>query len=367
MKIKLSENIKRLRTERGILQKEFAEALSVTPQSVSRWETGQAYPDIEMLPRIADFFDLSIDELLGVGMSFAARKKQQLDEVRSKVKGENDFHNRRRVCSILEELAANGDCQIKFFREALSLYHLGGIGIESVERAREYCREMLSKCAGDERIRNLQNILLIEEEQNVERWREFVSNDSFLACWDDLLLWRYAYGTKHQERWEQTRQNIVHASLWKLIQSLICGVPDHSQKAGSFIFHTLNPYENYKAALETLDLFSHEEGDVYLDLRIYVEIRMAAVLFGTGQDAAGFATLERLTSHIRTFEKLKNKMRRGSVSFLSEIERFTSGIDIKNCISDVCLELRRAEFNCARHDARFLHFSEMVEEICRET
>ena len=65
MKLKISENIKNLRISKGLTQSELALLLSVTPQSVSRWEKGQAYPDIETLPLIANIFDVSYDELMG--------------------------------------------------------------------------------------------------------------------------------------------------------------------------------------------------------------------------------------------------------------------------------------------------------------
>lgn len=66
MTIYLSENIKRLRRERELTQESLAEFLGVTFQSVSKWERGESYPDITMLPEIAGFFKVSVDELLGV-------------------------------------------------------------------------------------------------------------------------------------------------------------------------------------------------------------------------------------------------------------------------------------------------------------
>lgn len=66
MKLNIGENIKRLRKERDITQEEFAEVLGVSCQSVSRWENNTCYPDIELVPTIAEFFGISTDKLMGV-------------------------------------------------------------------------------------------------------------------------------------------------------------------------------------------------------------------------------------------------------------------------------------------------------------
>ena len=63
--INLATNIMRLRKELHLTQGDLAGFLGVTKASVSKWETGQSYPDIETLPKIATYFGVSIDELLG--------------------------------------------------------------------------------------------------------------------------------------------------------------------------------------------------------------------------------------------------------------------------------------------------------------
>ncbi len=61
----LSTGIKQLRRARGLNQVELAKKLSVTKQTVSNWENDNIQPSIEMLERIADFFNVSTDYLLG--------------------------------------------------------------------------------------------------------------------------------------------------------------------------------------------------------------------------------------------------------------------------------------------------------------
>ena len=65
MAFSLKENIKNLRTAKGLNQVEFAKAIGVTKQCVSNWENDNVLPSIEMLEKIANFFSVSTDYLLG--------------------------------------------------------------------------------------------------------------------------------------------------------------------------------------------------------------------------------------------------------------------------------------------------------------
>ena len=62
----LNQRIRELRTLRNISQVELASALGVTKQSVSNWENDNIQPSIEMLIKLANFFGVSTDYLLGI-------------------------------------------------------------------------------------------------------------------------------------------------------------------------------------------------------------------------------------------------------------------------------------------------------------
>ena len=64
MKLYIGEQLKALRKEKRITQETLADVLGVSYQSVSRWELGVCYPDMELLPIIANYFGVSIDKLL---------------------------------------------------------------------------------------------------------------------------------------------------------------------------------------------------------------------------------------------------------------------------------------------------------------
>ena len=65
MKLPLHANIKMLRQQFGLSQVDFGQRLNVTKQCVSNWENDNVVPSIDMLVKIADFFNVSTDYLLG--------------------------------------------------------------------------------------------------------------------------------------------------------------------------------------------------------------------------------------------------------------------------------------------------------------
>lgn len=89
-----------LRKRKGITQKELADIFSVSMQTISKWETGVAYPNIMMLATISEYFEVSTDMLLGVvpleeeyEYSEAGNKEYWVNRVSYLEKIENDMWN----------------------------------------------------------------------------------------------------------------------------------------------------------------------------------------------------------------------------------------------------------------------------------
>ncbi|QTD42144.1 helix-turn-helix domain-containing protein [Sporosarcina sp. Te-1] len=61
----LGQRLKKLRLDRKLTQKQLAEKIKVTHVSISGYENGNRYPDTDTLQRLADYFDVSTDYLLG--------------------------------------------------------------------------------------------------------------------------------------------------------------------------------------------------------------------------------------------------------------------------------------------------------------
>lgn len=77
---KIGSFLKELRKEKGITQEQFAEVLSVSGRTVSRWETGSNMPDISLLVNIAEYFDVSIPEIIN-GEKKSENMNEEVKEV----------------------------------------------------------------------------------------------------------------------------------------------------------------------------------------------------------------------------------------------------------------------------------------------
>lgn len=105
--ITISKNITDLRKKKGITQEQLAAALNISPQAVSKWETNTSQPDVQTLPLIADYFDVSIDYLF-YGQEYAY----------------NDIYNQ-----IFDKIAAYPQMSKASYKDALTVFAYAHHGI----------------------------------------------------------------------------------------------------------------------------------------------------------------------------------------------------------------------------------------------
>lgn len=138
----IGSKIKELRKSNKLTQEQLAEYLNVSPQAVSKWETGMSSPDIDMIPKIASFFTVTIDELM--------------DYDRQKIIDEVDALVAESVPLRKEPAKAEA-----FYREALKKYPNNEVLLNCLlmvipnDRAKEKIEigERLLDCASDDEIR----------------------------------------------------------------------------------------------------------------------------------------------------------------------------------------------------------------------
>ena len=148
----IGQKIKELRQENNLTQEELAEELGVSPQAISRWENSTTYPDITILPIIANMFDVTIDYLLD-------RESYKKDEELKKIIEQDDELSKygkikEREKLLLESLKKypnNWDLKSRL----LSVYHVQTANDEESDKyyqqkAIELGHNILDKCNIDE-------------------------------------------------------------------------------------------------------------------------------------------------------------------------------------------------------------------------
>lgn len=134
----LSTRIKNSRKSKDITQEQLAEILGVSTQAVSRWECGITCPDIMLLPRLAEIFGITVDELLGVN------EKEKMQEINSIIEeAEANIDNNHTVEPIVSLRAAlqkypNND------RLLCTLMYALYVACEDEELCKEYDEEIIA-------------------------------------------------------------------------------------------------------------------------------------------------------------------------------------------------------------------------------
>ena len=154
MVIKIGAKIKVLRKSANVTQEKFADYLGITPQAISRWESENAYPDIEIIPSIANFFNVTTDELLGVDIQ---KKQEKLNEIYNLLKEKSSKGLMDDGITICRNAINEFPNDYKLLRE-LSAFLSGKSGMtENTEERQKYDKEaiainerILEDCTDDE-------------------------------------------------------------------------------------------------------------------------------------------------------------------------------------------------------------------------
>ncbi len=237
-KIKIGEKIRLLRKKNDVTQDRLAEHLGVTPQAVSRWESGVCYPDMNALPAIADYFSVSMDELL------CYNNVQKESKVRAYREEVEHLLDHDRVTDALELLRrAMADVPSDYALQldtagVLSLYadliseSATGERVEAAVKAAlseavSLCRHILDDCT-DDRLRDETKKTLCDiyshQLGDDRQAREIAEQLHSLAFSEEIIKATVLTG---DIAFEQAQQNLIlfADNIWWHLYNLAC-VPD---------------------------------------------------------------------------------------------------------------------------------------------
>jgi len=204
MKLNIGQNLRNLHRSADMTQDELAVKLGVTFQTVSRWENGGSYPDIEFLPAIAGVFGVTVDHLLGMNTE---KKQKQLNEIVHRLLDAIRTHPREddTVIAILRELRRDMRQYAECISEIHSVWHAlrwykNNAPAKLLEEIRLFHQEY---CLYAPRVTDMWwpawVMSVIEDDEHLEELlKKYCSQKKFTV--EELLLNRYSLRGEEEKR-----------------------------------------------------------------------------------------------------------------------------------------------------------------------
>ncbi len=182
MKIPFAENLKKLRRAKDMTQDDLAQFLGVTFQAVSKWERNEGYPDITMLPVIANYFEVTVDSLLGNDI---ISKEERIEQYRNEYWWLNKHSTMDEAAAIAKKAYAEYPYEwgiIEIYILSLTRGFSQLPDGETLIELRRLCDFVMEKCPDSiVRKRAVYSMIFAEDDEHVERWfKEAPDNFDYL-------------------------------------------------------------------------------------------------------------------------------------------------------------------------------------------
>lgn len=307
----VAEKIRTKRRERNITQDELAQALGVTFQSVSRWENEAAYPDIELLPKIAAYFEITTDELLGAEedtrkLEAQKKKREYIDmlyhnpeisleqKYKTAMKAYSEFNNEFPFAITAVEILVYNN--IKPREEALPI-------------VRDLCADVLDRSyKGAERGVILTMIYTYEDEDKLSNWYKYASSYSTI---DELYELRY-YRLNDVDKCNLQRQINLYDGLNKVFDC------DFGRRHKTKYKDSDASIVGQSKILEIIDLLRDptEDIDGWIGRRAFTYLSLSDAYFGSGRHTEGYEALDKA---VELYEKIFSLPKNTELGFNSPI------------------------------------------------
>lgn len=362
MKIQIAENIKNLRKARGYTQSDLAIFLSVSPQAVSRWEKGQAFPDITLLPMLAKHLGATIDEIMGnEGQRSECLKKELLERKMANIDDESEkMENELRVLDIYEELAHTElPYLINYFRDLMNIKNHKRFILKDfesrIESARQMIRDRLRISNMRDRVILLSTVAAYEDEENLTRWEDEHRFPEYIRAnfWDELLLTRYTR-EQNTNKLSEHNQKILYEHIKSAVYYLTDSVHGDMRAKGT----EFGDPERYKTALDTLSLYSTQVDDIFIYTRIIAEARCAEALLMNDRLEESLVMFALAAEHLAVLYQIpEGSVLCGSVPALGSVRYVIDNFDkLEKCVFNLGGYDKNPLFDTLRTEKRFVEY-----------
>lgn len=221
-----SQNLAELRKKRGVTQDELAEFIGVTKASVSKWENGQSMPDIQLLPLLASYFNVTIDELVGYQAQLSKEQIRAAYQSFSAAFAERPFDE---VMEESRKMVKKYYSCYPFLVQICVLWLNHSIELTDKEKQlavweemKRLCRHISANCRDEglcNNVRSLQAMIDLQsgKPQEVIESLEEILSPIHCSFQDEGLLTQAYQMTGQKERAEQFTQMMMYLHLLSLL------------------------------------------------------------------------------------------------------------------------------------------------------
>lgn len=295
MKLNFGNQIRLNRRRMNLTQEQLAEKFGTSPQAISRWEIGATYPDIEMLPMIASFFETSVDSLLGVTEE---EKEKRCSELQKSFEIAVRAKNVQETVEIMREIRRNlKDYQQYWFWGMYNeIWEVRLFQDKSVlEEMRLLAEEVFRVCPKDQHYDVIECMANMEDDEHIDAFLDAYASREDMSR-STLLFNRYKM-REELDKIEPVRQYVLWLELSHIIsaandwQVYLCDDPNHFIWFCETQLNYLNAVNNLSPDKKYL-VSGGTGADLWCEERIELGIRYTAA----------FAKLKRMNEAYDAFE-----------------------------------------------------------------
>lgn len=367
--LKLGENLKKFRLKRELTQERLADILGVSAQAVSRWENGTTYPDITLLPTIASYFEITLDELMGME---DFKSEEQLKELEEQLNENGSkgliYENILILREAVKTYPTNYQLQFRLVNQLTFCQYKDGHGLSEEEEtdlnreAVEIGNRILSRCTDGEIInRTTQQLCYIYSRLGEkEKAIEYALKLPDIGCCSTVII-----GDLYEGEQKKIHLQWAVKAYTSIFWCSLRNMADLEYKD-----ETMTTYERIaimKKALAILEIV-YEDRDYlgYSDMVSTTHHIIAAMAMLEGDHELALSSLEKAAEFAIMSDNLPEKAQHTSLLVNKtdyNVHEMMKNYDFTNC-KELYDKMQWDRYDAIREDKRFITVLDKIREYC---
>lgn len=367
--LKIGENLKKFRLNRELTQEQLADILGVSAQAVSRWENNTTYPDITLLPIIASYFEITIDELMGMeNFKNQENIKELLAKIDKNAGNGQIYDNILLLRDAVKTYPTNYQLMFRLVNQLTFCQYKDGRGLDEDEtnalnrEAVEVGNRILSRCTDSEIInRTIQQLCYIYSRLGeTKKAIEYAKKLPDIGACSTVILGDIYEGEQQKLHLQQAVKYYTSV-FWCNLRNM--ADLEYKDK----IMTNTQRIAILKKALSLIDLV-YENGDYlnFCDTASVTHRYIADIAMLEGDHELALISLEKAAEFAIMSDTLPKNAQHTSLlvnKIFYDADQMMKNYDFSNC-KDLYNNLQRSSYDPIRNEKRFTDILNSIKPYC---